>query len=111
MPTLASRFAIAAIGASLTLLLAACGSSSGSPSTPQPSRLAAVQKAQDKVLNLLAVEFDQSDPPGGCITLIFSDDIMLKLEVECLEAELADLGEAWAAGARPVHLDQEPGRA
>ena len=53
MPTLASRFAIAAIGASLTLLLAACGSSSGSPSTPQPSRLAATQKAQDKVLAMV----------------------------------------------------------
>ena len=61
MPTLASRFAIAAIGASLTLLLAACGSSSGSPSTPQPSRLAAAQKAQDKVI---AMVLNTDDIPG-----------------------------------------------
>ena len=47
---------------------------------------------KDAVLNLLAVEFSETDPPAGVVTLIFSGGAMLRLEVECLEAELADLG-------------------
>ena len=59
--------------------------------------------AKDAVLNLLAVEFDETDAPGGIVTLIFSGGAALRLEVECLECELADLGPSWDARARPVH--------
>ena len=58
---------------------------------------------KDAVLNLLAVEFDQTDAPGGSVMLIFSGGAALRLEVECLECELADLGPTWDAKARPVH--------
>ena len=61
------------------------------------------------VLNLLAVEFSEGDPPGGAVTLTFSGGGVLRLEVECLEAELADLGPTWAADCRPVHADDKPG--
>jgi len=37
------------------------------------------------------------------VTLIFSGGAALRLEVECLECELADLGPTWDAKARPVH--------
>jgi Protein of unknown function (DUF2948) len=57
------------------------------------------------VLNLLAVEFAETDSPGGVVTLTFSGGGVLRLEVECLEAELADLGPSWPADARPVHVD------
>lgn len=60
---------------------------------------------KDAVLNLLAVEFSEEDAPAGIVTLIFSGGGMLRLEVECLEAELADLGPAWPAKVRPVHAD------
>jgi hypothetical protein len=60
---------------------------------------------KDAVLNLLAVEFSEEDAPAGVVTLIFSGGGMLRLEVECLEAELADLGPAWSAKLRPVHAD------
>ena len=60
---------------------------------------------KDAVLNLLAVEFSEDDAPAGVVTLIFSGGGMLRLEVECLEAELADLGPAWPAKVRPVHAD------
>ncbi len=63
---------------------------------------------KDAVLNLLAVEFSETDPPAGVVTLIFSGGGMLRLEVECLEAELADLGPSWPAAARPVHVDEAP---
>jgi len=61
----------------------------------------------DTVLNLLAVEFAETDAPAGTVTLTFSGGGALRLEVECLEAELADLGPSWPTGARPVHALSE----
>ena len=58
---------------------------------------------QDATLNLLAVEFAESDAPSGQVTLTFSGGAQLRLEVECLEAELADLGPTWTATACPAH--------
>jgi Protein of unknown function (DUF2948) len=58
---------------------------------------------KDAVLNLLAVEFAETDAPAGVVTLTFSGGPALRLEVECLEAELADLGPEWTAAACPVH--------
>jgi hypothetical protein len=60
---------------------------------------------KNAVLNLLAVEFDENDAPGGVVTLFFSGGVMLRLTVECLEAELADLGPSWPTKVRPVHAD------
>jgi hypothetical protein len=37
---------------------------------------------------------------------VFSGDAALRLEVECIEAELADLGPAWAASTCPHHTDE-----
>jgi hypothetical protein len=59
-------------------------------------------------LNLLAVAFSETDAPGGVVTLTFSGGAALRLEVECLEAELADLGPAWGTEVCPDHaLDAE----
>ena len=58
---------------------------------------------KDAVLNLLAVEFSETDAPAGVVTLTFSGGAAVRLEVECLEAELADLGPTWTTTARPVH--------
>ena len=60
-------------------------------------------EGKDQVLNLLAVSFSESDPPGGVVTLTFSGGAALRLEVECLEVELADLGPAWVTEACPAH--------
>jgi Protein of unknown function (DUF2948) len=70
--------------------------------------LDAVQK--DQVLNLLAVEFNAKDQPAGVVTLIFSGGGALRLEVECLEVELADLGPCWSTDCCPEHAG-EPGLA
>lgn len=66
------------------------------------------QAGRDAVLNLLAVEFAPTDAPSGVVTLTFSGDAALRLEVECLEAELADLGPTWTTTCCPAHLDAEP---
>jgi hypothetical protein len=58
---------------------------------------------KDVVLNLLAVEFSETDAPAGVVTLTFSGGGTLRLDVECLEAELADLGPSWSAAACPTH--------
>ena len=59
--------------------------------------------ARDAVLNLLAVEFTPTDAPSGVVSLIFSGEAAMRLEVECLEVELADLGPVWTCTGRPVH--------
>lgn len=55
-------------------------------------------------LNLLAVEFVERDAPGGTVNLTFSGGGVIRLEVECLEAELADLGEVFSAELCPDHF-------
>lgn len=65
------------------------------------------QNKKDATLNLLAVEFTERDAPAGTVTLTFSGGGAIRLEVECLEAELADLGEVYAAVACPDHFTGE----
>ena len=65
------------------------------------------QTDKDATLNLLAVEFAEHDPPAGTVTLTFSGGGAIRLEVECLEAELVDLGEVYAAVACPDHFTAE----
>ena len=62
-------------------------------------------KDKDAVLNLLAVEFAETDAPAGVVTLFFSGDAALRLEVECLECELVDLGPTWTTVQCPAHPD------
>ncbi|MGB6535592.1 MAG: DUF2948 family protein [Xanthobacteraceae bacterium] len=62
------------------------------------------QSNRDARLNLLAVEFAERDPPAGLVTMTFSGGGLIRLEVECLEAELADLGEIFVADGCPNHF-------
>jgi len=52
---------------------------------------------------LLAVTYEEADPPSGFITLYFAGGGAVRLQVECIEAELRDLGDVWRAGAKPAH--------
>lgn len=61
--------------------------------------------AGDAVLSLLAVTFAQSDDPAGQVTLHFSDGAAIQLDVECIEAQMKDLGPIWEAVATPAHPD------
>src|SRR5262249_34884852 len=47
--------------------------------------------AGDQALDLIGIEFAPGDPPGGRAVLLFAGGGALRLEVECLECELADL--------------------
>lgn len=57
----------------------------------------------DRVLSLLAVQFEEGEAPGGKITLLFSGGATIQLEVECVEAELRDLGPSWPTRHKPEH--------
>ncbi|MFT4119052.1 DUF2948 family protein [Bradyrhizobium sp.] len=50
----------------------------------------------DKVLDLVGIEFHPQDgrdeEPGGSALLLFADGAAVRLDVECLECELTDLG-------------------
>jgi hypothetical protein len=57
-------------------------------------------------LALLAITFEKRADPGaadGHVTLTFSGGAAIRLDVECLEAEMKDLGAAWAAKRTPDH--------
>jgi hypothetical protein len=60
----------------------------------------------DRVLSLLAIRFEPNEAPGGRITLVFSGDVIIQLQVECVEAELRDLGPAWKTRHKPDHPDE-----
>lgn len=58
----------------------------------------------DAILELLAVTFEPGpEPPSGVIHLIFAGGGCICLEVECVEAQLCDVGPRWKVAARPTH--------
>jgi hypothetical protein len=59
--------------------------------------------ARDAAVDLLAVEFEEKKSPSGVVTLLFAGDAAIKLDVECLEAALSDLGPSWPAEKPPRH--------
>jgi len=58
----------------------------------------------DEVLSLLALRFEPgAEPPAGVIELTCSGGAAIRLEVDYIEARLADLGAAWETASRPAH--------
>ena len=62
------------------------------------------EEGKKQLLNLLAVSFQETDQPAGIVTLHFEGGAALRLEVECLEAELADFGPSWTVAGPPAHV-------
>jgi hypothetical protein len=56
-------------------------------------------------LELLAIEFEPREAPAGEITLIFAGGGAVRLHVDCIEAELRDLGPVWRTSCKPDHPD------
>lgn len=65
----------------------------------------AVTKADpDMVMSLLSINYTPSDtPPGGEISILFSGDGELKLEVEVLDVTLLDSNYVWSTRNLPDH--------
>lgn len=60
-------------------------------------------KAPDALHTLLAVCFVEGEKPSGAILLEFAGGAAILLDVECIEAQLKDLGPVWNVEARPSH--------
>ena len=55
----------------------------------------------DEVLSILAIRPVEGN--SQALDILFAGDATLRLEIECIETQLADLGSAWAAKGRPRH--------
>lgn len=59
----------------------------------------------ESALELLAMEFEPGEAPGGRVILMFAGGGDLRIDVECLDAVLTDLSERWPARLAPTHLE------
>jgi hypothetical protein len=58
----------------------------------------------DAIVSLLTIRFEgREDDPSGQVFLEFAGGGSLRLDVECIEASLTDLGAAWATEHQPSH--------
>jgi len=58
---------------------------------------------KDAVLELLTVLYDPKDDGAGTVTLVFSGNGAIRLEVECIDVSMRDLGKPWKAQSMPEH--------
>ena len=59
--------------------------------------------ATDAVLVLLAITFEPGEAPGGHVVLSFAGGGDLRVEVECIDAALADVTAPWPTPRAPRH--------
>jgi hypothetical protein len=61
-------------------------------------------RSSTKVLELLAVDAAPWENGAGAeIVLVFAGGSIIRLEAECIDAYLSDVGEPWPARCRPRH--------
>ena len=58
---------------------------------------------KDAVVELLALDFQAAEAPSGTVLLSFAGGADLALEVECLDAVLADVSQPWPTRRSPSH--------
>ena len=58
---------------------------------------------RDAVLSLLSMTFEAGDAPGGVINLTFAGGGDLRIQVECLDAIMADISAPWPTPREPRH--------
>ena len=61
------------------------------------------REPKDAVIELLAVDFQAGEAPGGEVLLSFAGGADLRVMVECLDAVMADLSRPWATPRSPSH--------
>lgn len=63
-------------------------------------------RGPETALELLAIDFEPVDAPGGRVILMFAGGGDLRIDVECLDAVVTDLSERWPARVAPTHLEE-----
>jgi hypothetical protein len=71
--------------------------------------------AGDAVVSVLAVKFapngakeNEEGDPGGVVEIVLAGGGAIRLTVECIDAELIDMTEPWAARGTPDHDAPDP---
>lgn len=66
------------------------------------------RRERKRLLNLLSISFAETAAPGGFVVLTFSGGAAIRLTVECLDAQMSDLGSRWKTRRKPGHdLDDD----
>lgn len=63
-------------------------------------------RGPETALELLAIDFEPVEAPGGRVILMFAGGGDLRIDVECLDAVVTDLSERWPARMAPTHLQE-----
>jgi Protein of unknown function (DUF2948) len=66
-----------------------------------------LSRGPETALELLAMEFEPGEAPGGRVIMMFAGGGDLRIDVECLDAVLTDLSERWPARLAPTHVDAD----
>jgi Protein of unknown function (DUF2948) len=61
------------------------------------------RKYPEHVQSILAIQFIEDSAPAGVVEIQLAGGATIRASVECIEAQLSDLGAAWAAKAKPKH--------
>ncbi len=61
--------------------------------------------AKNAVVELLSLSFEPGEAPGGAVVFTFAGGGDLRVEVECIEAVLADISTPWPTPRTPTHGD------
>lgn len=67
------------------------------------SQIGMAPASEGAAQNLLGVTFEKTDSPSGIVVLAFADGGLIRLEVECLEVALRDIGPRAEAQACAGH--------
>jgi len=54
-----------------------------------------------RLIRLLSVTFEMKDVPSGIVILTFADGTAIRLEVECLDAQMRDIDPRWPVQPSP----------
>jgi hypothetical protein len=55
------------------------------------------------VMELLTIECEAREDAAATLTMIFAGDAAIRLDVECVDVTLKDIGEPWPARRKPEH--------
>lgn len=67
-------------------------------------RMGFANTTAETVLSLLAITCTLTDAPAGFVTLAFSAGHSIRLDVECLDATMTDIGGPWSTDHQPEHV-------
>jgi hypothetical protein len=59
-----------------------------------------------QVFSILTLTYEAQEAPQGIVTLTFAGGGAVRLDVECIEVALTDLGAAWGTRSKPVHAGE-----